>query len=182
MFLDIHFVVHSFIVHSFIFIHAFFILIFDSCIHSGIDSQLVDSFIYPPIFSFTPIDSYSFIRHHSFIHSFAIIHPSIHPLTLSLIRFHLPLPPPPQVGEHLMTGLNGIAERRPGLLHRIRGLGTFVAFDLPSVGQRDKLLAILRSKGKRRRSSTGGGGGGGSCLLWPMLNHVGLLNSGDHLT
>ena len=53
-----------------------------------------------------------------------------------------------QVGAHLMSGLNGIAERRPGLLSRIRGLGTFIAFDLPSGGQRDKLLSVLRSKGK----------------------------------
>ncbi|KAF0311512.1 4-aminobutyrate aminotransferase, mitochondrial [Amphibalanus amphitrite] len=68
------------------------------------------------------------------------------------------------VGAHLMTGLNGIAERRPGLLSRIRGLGTFVAFDLPSGGQRDKLMAVLRSKGV-----VSGGCGDASIRMRPSL-------------
>ena len=49
-------------------------------------------------------------------------------------------------GKALMDGLHRLQEKYPHLLHKIRGKGTFIAFNLPNATLRDKLLQLLLNK------------------------------------
>ena len=50
-------------------------------------------------------------------------------------------------GEHLLKGLNQLAEKHPDKIFNTRGLGLMCAFDLPSTEKRDKLQKELYSNG-----------------------------------
>ena len=70
-------------------------------------------------------------------------------------------------GAYLLSGLEQLSrERYPTLLLSPRGVGTFLAFDLPSSAQRDALLMYLRSK----CGVQAGGCGNSSVRIRPMLN------------
>jgi len=50
-------------------------------------------------------------------------------------------------GQFLLDGLNGLQIQYPDILTRVRGIGTFCAFDLTTPTQRDTLVALLRMNG-----------------------------------
>ncbi|KAL6073536.1 4-aminobutyrate aminotransferase [Balamuthia mandrillaris] len=50
-------------------------------------------------------------------------------------------------GEFLQSGLKEIQDKYPDMVSRVRGVGTFCAFDCSTVGDRDKLVDTLRVKG-----------------------------------
>lgn len=52
-----------------------------------------------------------------------------------------------RVGDYLMAKLHKLAEKYPQHLGRLRGKGTFIAFDLESTQTRDKLLKTLKLNG-----------------------------------
>ncbi|KAI6170541.1 4-aminobutyrate aminotransferase, mitochondrial [Aphelenchoides bicaudatus] len=51
------------------------------------------------------------------------------------------------VGDYLKSKLDGLAKEFPNKVTNVRGQGTLCAFDLPDVGQRDKLLGNALQKG-----------------------------------
>jgi 4-aminobutyrate aminotransferase/(S)-3-amino-2-methylpropionate transaminase len=67
-------------------------------------------------------------------------------------------------GEHLREGLRGLAERHPGRLSGVRGLGTFCAFDCADAASRDRLLHAVRQRGLEM-----GGSGDRSVRFRPAL-------------
>ncbi|KAJ8318908.1 hypothetical protein KUTeg_003999 [Tegillarca granosa] len=50
-------------------------------------------------------------------------------------------------GDYMMSELKQLQKKYPGLLTNLRGLGTFIAVDLPDASKRDKLLRDIRNKG-----------------------------------
>ncbi len=50
-------------------------------------------------------------------------------------------------GVVLMGGLLDFQKNYPELVNSVRGLGTFIAFDLPSASQRDTVISKLKKKG-----------------------------------
>ena len=50
-------------------------------------------------------------------------------------------------GRYLLNGLNELQNQFPHLLSRVRGVGTFCAFDLPTASSRDALVGLLRNSG-----------------------------------
>jgi L-lysine 6-transaminase len=51
-----------------------------------------------------------------------------------------------EVGEMLLSGLRQIASESNGLMDNVRGRGMFIAFDLPSTEERDRMQAALRDE------------------------------------
>ncbi|EGG16939.1 4-aminobutyrate transaminase [Cavenderia fasciculata] len=74
-------------------------------------------------------------------------------------------------GKYLKDGLDEFQTRFPHLLRNVRGLGTFLAFDLPSPQIRDQIVNSLRAKGVET-----GGCGTEAIRMRPMLicqpNHI----------
>lgn len=70
-----------------------------------------------------------------------------------------------ETGHVMMNGLEDIASRHQGIITKLRGRGTFIAFDLPTVQQRDKFLNDLRQVGVNL-----GGCGTSSVRIRPALN------------
>jgi len=66
-------------------------------------------------------------------------------------------------GAALMKGLDAISQKHPQI-SRVRGQGTFIAFDLPDAAIRDKLVTNLKHVGAQS-----GGCGDKSIRLRPML-------------
>jgi 4-aminobutyrate aminotransferase/(S)-3-amino-2-methylpropionate transaminase len=50
-------------------------------------------------------------------------------------------------GKYLKEGLLELQDKHAALLSNVRGLGTFLAFDLPTAQSRDQLIHTLRQKG-----------------------------------
>ena len=50
-------------------------------------------------------------------------------------------------GNILMDGLNHLQASKPNMISRLRGMGTFIAFDLPSEELRGKLINDMLQKG-----------------------------------
>ncbi|TMW64268.1 hypothetical protein Poli38472_012890 [Pythium oligandrum] len=50
-------------------------------------------------------------------------------------------------GEYLQTGLEQLSERFPSLISNVRGQGTYLAMDLPTEGQRNEFVSIMKSLG-----------------------------------
>lgn len=50
-------------------------------------------------------------------------------------------------GQYLMNGLMDLQSQYPHVLSRVRGKGTFCAFDLPTSAGRDRLVTLLRQNG-----------------------------------
>jgi len=67
-------------------------------------------------------------------------------------------------GEVLMNGLLNFQNENPGLISRVRGVGTFCAFDFPTADIRDKFVGAMRNKGAHV-----GGCGARSIRLRPSL-------------
>eukprot|EP01133_Synstelium_polycarpum_P012977 gene12977-15252_t len=67
-------------------------------------------------------------------------------------------------GKYLKNGLLDFQNKYPGLVKNVRGLGTFLAFDLPNGATRDKVVASLRAKGVET-----GGCGNEAIRMRPML-------------
>jgi 4-aminobutyrate aminotransferase/(S)-3-amino-2-methylpropionate transaminase len=67
-------------------------------------------------------------------------------------------------GQYLNEGLLDIQSKYPEHVSRVRGAGTYTAFDLATIPQRDALVSSLRSKGVNS-----GGCGEKSLRLRPML-------------
>lgn len=53
-----------------------------------------------------------------------------------------------KTGNVLMKGLLEYQKKYSNLVHSVRGLGTFISFNLPTTEQRDKVVAKLKAKGK----------------------------------
>jgi 4-aminobutyrate aminotransferase/(S)-3-amino-2-methylpropionate transaminase len=68
------------------------------------------------------------------------------------------------VGEQLLAGVRELEAERPELITATRGMGTFVAWDMPNVEIREKLLAEMRTAGVEM-----GGCGDKSVRLRPSL-------------
>ena len=51
-------------------------------------------------------------------------------------------------GDVLMKGLTEYENKYPQLINSVRGMGTFVSFNLPSTAHRDKAIVKLKSKGE----------------------------------
>ncbi|KAF9430763.1 hypothetical protein BGZ76_000721 [Entomortierella beljakovae] len=69
-----------------------------------------------------------------------------------------------ETGAYLKKELHHLEAQYPKLISSVRGVGTFVAFDLPTPQQRDELVSTLRSLGVNT-----GGCGTNSIRLRPML-------------
>ncbi|EFA80836.1 histidine kinase [Heterostelium album PN500] len=67
-------------------------------------------------------------------------------------------------GNYLKAGLLEFQSKNPSLISNVRGLGTFIAFDLPTPALRDQLVSILRAKGVET-----GGCGVNAIRMRPML-------------
>ncbi|ELR15946.1 4aminobutyrate aminotransferase [Acanthamoeba castellanii str. Neff] len=67
-------------------------------------------------------------------------------------------------GKYLKEGLLELQDKHAALLSNVRGLGTFLAFDLPTAQSRDQLIHTLRQKGVES-----GGSGTASVRLRPQL-------------
>jgi len=67
-------------------------------------------------------------------------------------------------GSYLKSGLNSLQSKYPSLVSNVRGLGTFLAFDLPTADHQTKFLATLREKGVEATGS-----GSSSIRFRPML-------------
>lgn len=52
-----------------------------------------------------------------------------------------------QTGNVLMKGLLEYQKNYSGLIHSVRGKGTFISFDLPTTSQRDAVITKLKNKG-----------------------------------
>ncbi|XP_065217365.1 4-aminobutyrate aminotransferase, mitochondrial-like [Planococcus citri] len=52
-----------------------------------------------------------------------------------------------ETGKVLMKGLTEYQNSYNGLIHSVRGLGTFISFDLPTSAQRDTVVNRLKNKG-----------------------------------
>jgi len=50
-------------------------------------------------------------------------------------------------GQYLKNGLLDLQKRYPQLVSNVRGLGTFLALDLPSSAKQGQMLSTLRQKG-----------------------------------
>ncbi|XKL68492.1 hypothetical protein PGB90_003983 [Kerria lacca] len=50
-------------------------------------------------------------------------------------------------GKVLMNGLFEFEKQYSGLVKAVRGLGTFISFDLPTTSKRDEVIALLKTKG-----------------------------------
>jgi len=50
-------------------------------------------------------------------------------------------------GEYLLNGLKLIQKENGKVISNARGLGTYIAFDLPNAQIRDKLVEIVRNNG-----------------------------------
>lgn len=53
-----------------------------------------------------------------------------------------------KTGNVLMKGLLDYQKKYSNLINSVRGLGTFISFNLPTTEQRDKVVAKLKAKGK----------------------------------
>lgn len=69
-------------------------------------------------------------------------------------------------GGYLCAGLDHLAREYPNYLTSVRGLGTFLAFDLPTPAHRDALVMHMREKYGIAQS----GCGARAIRLRPMLN------------
>eukprot|EP01089_Gocevia_fonbrunei_P015757 TRINITY_DN46_c0_g1_i1.p1 TRINITY_DN46_c0_g1~~TRINITY_DN46_c0_g1_i1.p1 ORF type:complete len:504 (-),score=125.41 TRINITY_DN46_c0_g1_i1:82-1593(-) len=67
-------------------------------------------------------------------------------------------------GDYLRSGFESLSAKYPPLIRNIRGLGTFLAFDLPSAAVRDQLVSDLRLKGVEA-----GGSGETALRIRPQL-------------
>jgi 4-aminobutyrate aminotransferase/(S)-3-amino-2-methylpropionate transaminase len=67
-------------------------------------------------------------------------------------------------GKYLKNGLHELEAKYGDKVSKVRGSGTFLAFDLPDPTKRDKLIHILRQKGVES-----GGSGSASVRLRPQL-------------
>jgi len=67
-------------------------------------------------------------------------------------------------GKFLVQGLEELQSKHSKMVSRVRGTGTFAAFDLPTAEQRDKLVQKLRENG-----INSGGCGEKSLRMRPML-------------
>lgn len=52
-------------------------------------------------------------------------------------------------GKVLMDGLLEYQKKYSALISSVRGMGTFISFNLPTTEKRDKVLSKLRAKGNR---------------------------------
>lgn len=52
-----------------------------------------------------------------------------------------------ETGKVLMKGLLEYQNNYNGLIHSVRGRGTFISFDLPTTAQRDTVVNRLKNKG-----------------------------------
>ena len=64
----------------------------------------------------------------------------------------------------MREGLEELERKYPQLVSRVRGLGTFLAFDLPDAAQQGKFLNLLRQSGVEATGS-----GTKSIRFRPML-------------
>lgn len=53
-----------------------------------------------------------------------------------------------KTGSVLMNGLYEYQKKYSNLVNSVRGLGTFISFNLPTTQQRDTVVAKLKAKGK----------------------------------
>jgi len=67
-------------------------------------------------------------------------------------------------GKFLKDGLTQLQSKYPRLVQRVRGLGTFLAFDLPDSASQGKILGLMRQKGVEAAGS-----GSVSVRFRPML-------------
>lgn len=67
-------------------------------------------------------------------------------------------------GAYLKSGLTSLQNKYPSLVSNVRGVGTFLAFDLPTADHQTKFLSTLREKGVEATGS-----GSSSIRFRPML-------------